>query len=293
MKEFIVAGVQIAAKPNDVEANIKKSLEWIPKAVDLGAELIVFPETITTGFAPGLSKEELWDLMDFANGRTTEAIQKAAAKYGKYIIWPTYERGKERGVVYNSAFLIDRSGEIIGTYRKTHPWPGERVDCGNWVTPGDTADAYDTDLGKIGIIICYDGDFPNLSTTIALKGAEVIVRPAAFLRTYDHWWATNFARAYDNHVYVVGVNAVGTDAAGSLYYGHSMIVGPNGWKLAQARCSEEIVYAKVSPDGFKYIYGGMTSQQCFDHLQDRNLEVYDTMKKAKSNFEPSIRIPRE
>lgn len=97
MREFIVAGVQIAAVPNDVDANIKKSLEWIPKAVDLGAELIVFPETMTTGFSPNLTKEELWDMVDYVPGKTTEAIQNIAAKYGKYIVWTTYERGPERG----------------------------------------------------------------------------------------------------------------------------------------------------------------------------------------------------
>lgn len=292
MKEFTVAGVQMAVIPNDVDANIKKALQWIPKAVDTGAELIVFPETITTGFTPCCSKEELWDMIDTIPGKVTDEIQKAAVKYNKYIVWPTYERGKKRGEVYNSAALIGRNGDIIGVYSKTHPWPGERVDCGNWVTPGMHADAYDTDLGKIGIVICYDGDFPNLSTTIALKGAEMIIRPSAFLRTYDHWWGTNFARAYDNHVYIVAVNAVGTDASSAYYFGHSMIIGPNGWKYAQARCSEDIIYAKINDQGFKNVYGGIMSPQSFDHMEDRNLAVYDVLKEGKSSFEPSIRIPR-
>lgn len=78
MKEFVVAGVRLAAKPNDVEANINKFLEWLDKAVKLGAELIVCPET--TGSATGLSKEKLWD---FITGKTTERMQKAARDYGQ------------------------------------------------------------------------------------------------------------------------------------------------------------------------------------------------------------------
>ena len=291
MKEFIVSGIQMVVKPNDVEANIEKALEWIKKAVKLDAELVVFPETITTGFTPGVSKEKLWDTVDFIPGKTTEKIQKAAEDNGVYIIWTTYERGLEKGEIYNTAILIGRNGEIGGKYRKTHPFPSERVERGGWTIPGDKAEVFKTDIANIGIIICYDGDFPDLSTTLALKGAEVIVRPAAFLRSYDHWWATNFARAYDNHVYIVAVNSVGPDAGGNHYFGHSMIIAPNGWKLAQGRCAEEIVYAKLSPDPLKYIYGGTTSEQTFDHLEDRNLKVYDVIREGKSVFKPAHKIP--
>ena len=179
MKEFVVAGVQMAVKPNDVEANIEKGLKWIEKAVKLGAELIVFPETITTGFATGLPKEKLWDLVDFIPGKTTEKIQKAAEEYGVYIIWPTYERGPERGIVYNSAPLIGRDGEIIGVYRKTHPFPSER----EWTTPGDKAEVFKTDIANIGIIICYDGDFPDLATT--LKGLKNAKKPEKIRKEKD------------------------------------------------------------------------------------------------------------
>ena len=291
MKEFIVSGIQMVVKPNDVEANIEKALEWIKKAVKLDAELVVFPETITTGFTPGVSKEKLWDTVDFIPGKTTEKIQKAAEDNGVYIIWTTYERGLEKGEIYNTAILIGRNGEIVGKYRKTHPFPSERVERGGWTIPGDKAEVFKTDIANIGIIICYDGDFPDLSTTLALKGAEVIVRPAAFLRSYDHWWATNFARAYDNHVYIVAVNSVGPDAGGNHYFGHSMIIAPNGWKLAQGRCAEEIVYAKLSPDPLKHIYGGTTSEQTFDHLEDRNLKVYDVIREGKSVFKPAHKVP--
>lgn len=289
MKEFTVAAVQIASQPNEIMANVRKAIQWIDKAVGLGAELIVFPETFTTGFAPGLSPQQLWDLVDAVPGRSTEPVQEVARRHGVYLVWPTYERGPERGQVFNSAVVIGRHGEILGVYRKTHLFPTERPEAGGWSTAGWEAEVFHTDLATLGVAICYDGDFPDLCTTLALKGAEVIVRPAAFLRTFDHWWATNFARAYDNHVFLVAVNAVGSDAMNNYYFGHSMILGPNGWRLAQGRCAEEIVFARISPELGRFIYGGMTSRQNFDHLEDRNLRVYDVMKPGRSAVRGQLR----
>ncbi|RPI57501.1 MAG: carbon-nitrogen hydrolase family protein [Chloroflexi bacterium] len=292
MKEFVAACVQIAATPNDVQANVEKGVAWLERAAhEFEAELVVFPETVTTTFVTGLDADELWDLVDDAPGRITNEIQKAARSLGVHVVWPTYRRGPERGVVYNSSILIGPDGEIIGIYDKTHPFPVERLDCGGWVTVGNRADVYETALGSIGMIICYDGDFPELSRLLAVKGAEVIVRPSALLRSYDIWYITTCARAYDNHVYMVATNAVGPDAGGSYYFGHSMIVTPIAWRLAQARGGEEIVAAKLDPDPMRNITWGSKSPQVFDHLQDRNLELYEEiLKEARSRFEPGQRL---
>lgn len=293
MKEFVAAGVQIAITPNDVANNLIKIVEWIDCAVkEYAAELIVFPETVTTGFTPGISPEELWDLVDTIPGRLTEPVAQAAKKHGVYIVLPTYERGNSRGCVYNSAALIGPDGQIVGIYRKTHPFPSERKAAGGWCTPGTSAEVFDTKLGKIGMIICYDGDFPELSRLLAVKGAEVIVRPAALLRSYEIWEMTNMARAYDNHVYFIAVNALGPDAGNNYYFGHSMIVSPIAQKLALARGTEEIIAVKLNPDPIKYVSYGTKSPMIFDHLEDRNIAIYqEILKEAKSQFEPSRRIP--
>ncbi|AZR72681.1 nitrilase [Anoxybacter fermentans] len=295
MKEFVAAGVQIAIKPNDVEANLEKIVKWIDKAVyEYEAELIVFAETITTGFTPNMSAEELWDLVDTIPGRLTGPVAEAAKKHGVYVVLPTYERGPSRGIVYNSAALIGPEGEIVGVYRKTHPFPTERKAAGGWCTPGTSAEVYETKLGKIGMIICYDGDFPELCRLLAVKGAEVIVRPSALLRSYEIWEMTNMARAYDNHVYMIGVNSIGPDAGGNYYFGHSMIVSPIAQKLALARGTEEIIAVKLNPDPLKYISYGTKSPMIFDHLEDRHIAIYkDILKEAKSQFEPARRIPYE
>jgi len=292
MKEMIAACVQIAVTPNDVQANVAKGVTWLQQAVhDYGADLVVFPETVTTSFVTGLTAGELWDLVDGAPGRITHDIQSAARALGVHVVWPSYRRGPQRGIVYNSAILIGPDGEIIGIYDKTHPFPLERRDCGGWVTVGDRAEVFETALGTIGMIICYDGDFPELSRLLAVKGAEIIVRPSALLRSFDIWHITNSARAYDNHVYVVATNSVGPDAGGSYYFGHSMIVNPIAWRLAQARGGEEIIAASLDPEPLKYVTWGSKSPQVFDHLQDRNLALYEEiLREARSRFEPGKRL---
>jgi predicted amidohydrolase len=148
----------------------------------------------------------------------------------------------------------------------------------------------ETPLANIGITICYDGDFPELFRAEAIMGAEVIVRPSALLRSFEIWELTNRARAYDNHVYIVACNAIGPDAGGNYYFGHSMIVDPISHKLAQGRGTEEIIYAELDPDPIKRITYGANSPMIFDHLQDRNLTAYrNILTLAKSRFEPARR----
>jgi len=293
MKECTVCGIQIYIKPMDIEENIKKVVKWIDIAMDkYHPDLIVLPETITTGFVPNMPKKEFYEILDFIPGKHTKKIQKAANKHKVYTVLPIYEKGEKEDVIYNSSALISREGEIMGIYRKTHPFATERIGGGGWTTPGYETPVFDTDIGKIGMIICYDGDFPELCRVMALKGAEIIVRPSAFLRTFDHWNLTNSARAYDNHVYFIAVNSIGLDAGGNCYYGHSMIVSPIAQRLAQARGTEEIITATLSPDPLKYISYGSDSPQWFDHLEDRNVKAYkDILLTGKSPFEPTKRIP--
>jgi predicted amidohydrolase len=291
MRRFVAAAVQIASEPNQVRSNAEKAAEWTARAVkESGASLLVLPEAVTTGFTPGMPPEALWDLIDVIPGRTTEVIQRAARNLGAWVVFPTYERGPERGIVYNSAALISPQGEVVGVYRKTHLFPTERRSAGGWSTPGRAAPVFPTPLGVVGLTICYDGDFPELYRVLAIQGAEVVARPSALLRSYEIWEVTNKARAYDNHLYIVACNAVGPDAGGNYYFGHSMIVSPIAQKLAQGRGTEEIIFAELDPDPIKRLTYGATTPMRFDHLQDRNLAAYEgLLRPARSAFEPAER----
>ncbi|WP_026875763.1 carbon-nitrogen hydrolase family protein [Jiangella gansuensis] len=281
MRSFTAAAVQVRPRAElltaeSIKANTEHAIDYVERCVaDTGAELVVLPESVTTGFTPGgLDPARLWDLVDVIPGPLAEPFQDAARRLGVHLVWGTYERGPDRGVVYNSALLAGPDGEIRGVYRKTHPFCTELASQGGWVTPGADPCVVDTELGRIGMMICFDGDFPELSRITAVRGAEVIVRPSALLRSADLWELTNRARAYDNHVFVVGANCTGTDPAGVMYFGNSMIVTPVAEVVARAATHECWVSAWLDPDAaLRSLTPGSSIVQRFDHLADRNLEL--------------------
>jgi predicted amidohydrolase len=282
MRAFVGAAVQVApvAGPltaESVKANVDRCVEYLERCVDAtGAELVVLPESATTGFTPGVPAEALWDLVADIPGPLTEPVQRTAQRLGVHVVLGSYQRGPERGTVRNTAALIGPSGDVLGTYFKTHVFCGEGRDEGGWVTPGDEAVVVDTELGRIGMIICFDGDYPELARIEAVMGAEVICRPSALLRSADIWELTNRARAYDNHVFVVGANATGADPAGVLYFGNSMIVSPVADVLARAASHEGWVSARLDPaTALAALTPGSNVPQRFDHLADRNLALVE------------------
>jgi predicted amidohydrolase len=289
---FTAACAQFAATPLAVRENVEKSVHWIEQAFrETGAHLVVLPETITTGFTPGIPAEELWDIVDTLPGDMAEPIAQIARKLKVHVVFPTYERGSTKGLVYNSAALFDNRGELAAVYRKTHLFPLERLSDGGWCSPGRQPVAVETELANIGLTICYDGDFPELYRAEAIMGAEVICRPSALLRSFEIWETTNKARAYDNHVYIVACNGVGPDAGGSYYFGHSMIVSPIAHVQALARGTEEIIAMELDPDPIKRITYGANSPMIFDHLEDRNLAAYENiLTPSRSRFEPARRV---
>ncbi len=292
MQKFTAACAQFAITPLAVRENVQKAVHWVERAVlEDGAQLVVLPETLTTGFVPGLSPEELWDRVDVIPGPLTAPIAEAARRLGVHVVFASYARGEKRGTVYNTAMLFNRQGELAGLYRKTHLFPTERKSAGGWSTPGRQPVVIETELANIGLTICYDGDFPELYRAEAIMGAEVICRPSALTRSFDIWELTNRARAYDNHVYLLACNSVGADAGGNYYFGHSMVVSPVAQVQALARGGEEVIAMELDPDPLKYLTPGSKTPMRFDHLQDRNLAAYENiLTPARSRFEPAQRI---
>ncbi|HEU5108213.1 MAG TPA: carbon-nitrogen hydrolase family protein [Micromonosporaceae bacterium] len=296
MRAFVAAAVQLAPVPGpltdeSVKANVDKCVDHLERCVAAtGAELVVLPESATTGFTPGVDPGTLWDLVGEVPGPLTEPVQRAAARLGTHVAMGTYERGPERGTVHNTAVLIGPDGEVRGAYRKTHLFCGEGRAGGGWVTPGDEAVVVDTDLGRIGLMICFDGDYPELARIEAVRGAEVICRPSALLRSADIWELTNRARAYDNHVFVVAANCTGVDPAGVLYFGNSMIVTPIADVVARAASHECWVSARLDPaTAMASLTPGSSVPQRFDHLADRNLALIerhldDLRRPARTTF---------
>ena len=278
MKAITAAALQVRpiAAPLTTEtiaANVSHCVEWVRRcAVETGADLIVLPETCTTGFDPAIGPQELWHLVEELPGRQCAPLHEVAAELGVHLVYGAYERGSTSATVHNCAVLVGPDGDTLANYRKTHPFCTELVTGGGWVTPGDEACVAETAIGSIALVICFDGDYPELARISALKGAEIIARPSALLRSADIWELTNRARAYDNHVYVIGTNATGVDPAGTVYFGNSMIVTPVAEVVARASSFEQWVSARLDPEqAMASMTPGSSVPQGFDHLADRNL----------------------
>jgi len=275
MLPFAAAAVQVPPAPGpltpaSVKANLDTCVDLIDRCVDAtGAELLVLPEAASTGFTPGVSPEALWDLVSEVPGPVTEPVQEAARRLGVHVVFGTYERGPQRGTVYNTAAVVGPDGGVLSRYRKTHLFCGE-----DWVVAGERAVVVDTPLAKLGLMICFDGDYPELARIEAVLGAEVICRPSALLRSADIWELTNRARAYDNHVFVVAANATGTDPAGVIYFGNSMIVTPIADVVARGASHAGWVTARLDPaTAMASLTPGSSVPQRFDHLAERNLAL--------------------
>jgi deaminated glutathione amidase len=281
MRAFTAAAIQLAPRPGpltaaSIKANVDHAVSWVERCVAAtGADLLVLPESTTTGFDPALPPAALHGLVEPVPGGLTEPIQEAARRHRVHICVGTYERGPEPDVVYNAAVLIGPDGEVLGTYHKTHLYTGESASTGGWVTAGDSVTVVDTDLGRIGMVICFDGDYPELARIQAVRGAEILLRPSALLRSADIWELTTRARAYDNHVYVVAANAVGMDPGGALYFGNSLIVTPIAEVVARATTHEGWIAARLDPaTAMTAMSPGASQPQRFDHLADRNVALY-------------------
>lgn len=232
--DFVVACAQQRIV-RDVETNKSKALSLVKRAIQVDAKIVVLPEASNTGLIAenyqnaGNAEEEL------------DLILKLSDRKNILIITGVVE--KERDRLYNSVCLIYR-GEIVGKYRKILPFPltNER----EYFTPGKEIGVFETPFGNVGILVCYEIRFPELSRTLMKKGADIIAVPAEFPSVrIEHWKTLIRARAIENQLYVIASNCV--DDTGR-YKGHSAIIDPYGNVLNEAGELQEIIFAGISLD---------------------------------------------
>jgi predicted amidohydrolase len=230
--EMQVAVAQTQPRLGENERNLEAGLARFDEAVAAGAELLVLPECAI----PGYMFESLDEAMPFAEeipGPTTEALEEECRRLGAHVVCGLLER--EGDVLYNAAVLVGPDG-LIGSYRKTHlPFLG--VD--RFTTPGDELPVFDTPLGRIGLEICYDLRFPEVTRTLALRGAEIVAHPTNFpMAAKVQTEVITLARAAENRIYLLTANRVGKERWGE-FCGWSQIVDPFGKRLAEADETEE------------------------------------------------------
>jgi predicted amidohydrolase len=213
-------------KTGDFEHNLQKMRSYIDNimAERPNTDLIVFPELVTTGYEA--EKEEFHALAEtLLGGKSIEAIGKLCAKYGVHIVYGFVEKDPMASdVLYNSAVLISDTGQALGSYRKVHPFDTEK----RWCRPGCGYPVFDTSIGRLGIMICWDTGFPEVARSYALKGADLLIVPTNWEKPYaDDWDLITRARAFDNTLPLVSANRIGDDKTLG-FFGHSRIISPTG-----------------------------------------------------------------
>ncbi len=235
---MIAAAVQSDPKLGAPAANLEGILTAIGAAE---ADLVVFPECAVTGYGFE-SREAAWEVAQEVPGPATEVVAVACARTGRHVVLGMLERSGDR--LFNAAALIGPTG-LIGVYRKNHvPFIG--VD--RFVDPGDLGyPVFDTPIGRLGLLICYDLSFPEACRSLKLDGAQVVCVatnwPIAAEVSCVH---APPVRAQENHVHLVVADRAGEEA-GFTFRGESRIVDFDGRTLARAGTEPAIVSAEIDP----------------------------------------------
>ncbi|MDR5658349.1 carbon-nitrogen hydrolase family protein [Serpentinicella sp. ANB-PHB4] len=229
--------------------NLNKAEMMITQSVSKNkAQIVVLPEMFNCPY----NTKVMADYAENIEGETVKRLSNIAKKLKVYIFAGSFpEKDKEK--IYNTSLVFNKEGQLIGKHRKIHLFD---VDIQNGIkfkesevlSPGNDVTVVNTEFCKIGLAICYDMRFPELMRAITLKGAKIIIVPAAFNMTTGpaHWNELLKVRAMDNQVYFIAASPARNMSADYHAYGHSAIVDPWGKIMAQAQAGEIILHSKIS-----------------------------------------------
>jgi predicted amidohydrolase len=266
-----VAVAQMEPILAEKERNLDACVARLEEAAAAGAELLVLPECAIPGYMFE-SAEEALPFAEEIPGPSVDTLVQECRRLGMHVVCGLLERDGD--VLHNAAVLVGPEG-LIGTYRKTHlPFLG--VD--RFVVPGDELTVYDTPLGRIGVEICYDLRFPEVTRTLALKGADIVAHPTNFpVAARIQTELITVARAAENRIYLLTANRVGKERGGE-FCGWSQIVDPFGTRLAEAGETEEaLLVAEVEVEKARdkdYVIPGEYELYLFGH---RRPELYGAL----------------
>jgi 5-aminopentanamidase len=213
----------------DKQANLEKMESSIKKASADGADLILFPELFLTGY---FTRDRTLELAEDFEGPSIKQIQEMAKSNQIKVVFGFPE--KMNGLVYNSAAFIGENGLVIGSFQKVHLWDEES----KYFQPGSTFKVWPTNIGTIGIMICYDTEFPESARSLALQGADMILAPTANMAPFQHVQQLYIqTRAAENQVFVATTNQIGYEE-NTFFFGESAAADPNGQLLAKLDDSE-------------------------------------------------------
>jgi len=244
-----VALVQMTVVAGDVEGNRRRGVEMVRTAAKQ-AEVIVLPEIWTTGYS--LKNLDKW--AEEENGPTVSELAAVARSAQVTVIAGSIPH-KHLGQIYNSVFVINRAGELVSDYQKLHMCSIFNEEL--FFVPGKRRTVFSIDGVTGGVAVCYDLRFPELFRDMVLDGARVIFVPAEWPTVRgNHWRVLNQARAIDNQVFICAANCVGKHRD-MEFYGHSMVIAPDGEIIAEAAGEENIIYCEFDPARVDTVRAGL------------------------------------
>ena len=235
MKPVSLLLAQTGPKLGNKERNLRQISEQASKARKKNVDLLVFPELHLTGYT---MRDEVSHLAESIPGPSTRKVETLAREHGVHVVFGMPEESEVKGVIHNTAVFVGPKG-LVGRYRKIHLPTHSVFEERRYYRPGQEASVFKTDIGVIGLSICYDLYFPELTRLQALQGAELVVcisaSPGLRRRFFEGFC---LSRAMENAVYLAYVNRVGIEE-GLQFWGGSRVIAPNGSVLAQCKYDVE------------------------------------------------------
>jgi predicted amidohydrolase len=265
-----VALAQFPCAIGNKQHNLKKMSKYAAKAHNREADLLIFPEMSSTGYT---LRDLNYELAEEIPGKTTEKIEKLAKEHNVNIVFGMPEKSeKGETILYNTAIFVSPEG-YIGKYRKLYLPTHSVFEEKRYFRSGYHTPVFQTKIGTIGIMICYDIFFPEVSRALRLQGAKLIICISASPATRRSFFETlTMARSIENTCYLAYVNLVGIEN-GLQFWGGSRLISPSGHLICRLKHDEEdFSYGDIDYDSIKPIEAFVPT------LRDLRPEIYDKLR---------------
>lgn len=250
MEKIKIAAIQMSTVADKME-NVRTVKAYLEKIKDENPDFVILPEM----FCCPYQTENFPIYAEKEGGPVWQQLSGYAKQYGIYLIGGSMPEKDAEGNVYNTSYIFDREGKQIGKHRKVHLFDidvkgGQTFKESDMLTAGDSDTVFDTEFGKIGVMLCFDIRFPELSRMMVNDGAKVIFVPAAFNMTTGpaHWELSFRTRALDNQIYMVGCAPARDVSAGYISWGHSIVTDPWGRVIDMLDEKKGILLAELDMD---------------------------------------------
>jgi beta-ureidopropionase len=273
MRKVRAALIQAQANMSKQDA-VDKHIKMIADAAGQGAQVVGLQEIFHGPYFCAEQDPKWYGTAEPEDGPTVTRMREVAREYGIVLVVPWYEE-EQPGVYYNTACVIERDGTVLGKYRKTHiPHVGPCFWEKFYFKPGNLGyPVFDTSVGRVGLIICYDRHFPEVARELGIKGAEIVFNPSATVESLSRylWELEQPAHAVANGFWMAASNRVGVEAPlnPAKFYGSSYFCSPRGKIIAQASDSEdEVLVADLDLDEIREV------RNTWQFFRDRRPETY-------------------